>query len=223
MSEHSIEVFTKGRLTKAKAAELTQAIRRQSVGLWLLVKVAHDREAWRVLGYDSFKAYVDAELHITEQRAYQLVDLGKVVDALQRGLTRAGYDVQTLELAPPPARVVAVAKHHLDEVEAAALLAAEELGDGEVPGVAVLEAVREVARSHQRPGEVARQRTHRQRAAESSAPPTAAPVKAAGPDAAAEPVIDLRDNVLADASTVPCPTCGTRLAADRARELGVLV
>jgi hypothetical protein len=102
VSESSIEIFTKGRLTKAKASELTQAIRRQSVGLWLLVKVAHDREAWRVLGYDSFKAYVDAELHISEQRAYQLVDLGKVVDALQRGLTKAGYNVDMLELTPPP-------------------------------------------------------------------------------------------------------------------------
>src|SRR5687768_14723826 len=69
-------------LTKAQARKLTDRIQATAGELWALLAEAHDREAWRALGYDSFAAYVDAEFGISRGTAYRLIDQARVIHAL---------------------------------------------------------------------------------------------------------------------------------------------
>lgn len=107
-------------LSEKEARALTAEIKRQTVQLWLLVEQAHEGRAWDALGYDSWKSYVTAELQMSESRSFQLIDQAKVM----RELGRAGVDLD--DLAPPPARVVAIVKNALPEVRKAAARAIRE-------------------------------------------------------------------------------------------------
>lgn len=51
---------------------------------WELLLEAHDRHAWRVLGYDSWGEYVRTEFDMSRSRSYQLLDQARVTRALMR-------------------------------------------------------------------------------------------------------------------------------------------
>jgi hypothetical protein len=67
-------------ITEARA--LTDRINATAGELCLLLVEAHDREAWRVLGYASWREYATAELNVSKSQAYRVLDHGRVTMAL---------------------------------------------------------------------------------------------------------------------------------------------
>ena len=74
------------------ARSLTERIKQGLVDHSLLLLEAHDRRAWRILGYPSWDAYARQEFGFSRSRSYELLDHGRVVRAL---MTAARLD------APP--------------------------------------------------------------------------------------------------------------------------
>lgn len=111
-------------LTRPEAEALTVEIRANANRLWMLVAIAHDRKAWRALGYDSWKHYVATELQISEQRSFQLVDTGKVMLAIAEA---SGVDPADLD--PVPARTVAKVKNALPRLQRAIRAAVDQAAD----------------------------------------------------------------------------------------------
>lgn len=70
-------------LSKAEAQKLTKKIKEATDHLWYLLIDAHEGKAWKALGYTSWEAYVKAEFGMGRSRSYQLLDQGKVVEALR--------------------------------------------------------------------------------------------------------------------------------------------
>lgn len=102
------------RLTREEARILTDEIRSSANRLWVLVSVAHDRGAWRALGYETWKEYVTVELGLSESRSYQLIDTGRVMRAIAEATNSPAEDLQ-----PVPARMVAKVKDHLPKLQRA--------------------------------------------------------------------------------------------------------
>ena len=71
-------------LTKAQARRLTDKIAEAAEHLWTLLLEAHDRKAWKALGYDSFSAYAQTEFGMSERNAFRLLDQGQVIRELER-------------------------------------------------------------------------------------------------------------------------------------------
>lgn len=71
-----------GTMNKVEAKALTDRIRNAVDGLGSLVEQAHDRAAWKAMGYSTWEAYVKAEFGFTRQRSYQLLDQGRVAKEL---------------------------------------------------------------------------------------------------------------------------------------------
>jgi hypothetical protein len=69
-------------LDATAARVLTDRIRRRAEDLWADLVEAHDRRAWAALGYSSWRAYATAEFGMSQSRAYQLLDAGRVQAAL---------------------------------------------------------------------------------------------------------------------------------------------
>lgn len=74
---------TPAALSKTEATKLTKKIKEATDHLWYLLIDAHEGKAWRALGYASWEAYVKAEFGMGRSRSYQLLDQGKVVEALR--------------------------------------------------------------------------------------------------------------------------------------------
>ena len=70
-------------MNKEEASRLTERIKSSVEALWQLIVEAHDRQAWKALGYESWKGYVKAEFKMSESRSYRLLDQGKVIKALE--------------------------------------------------------------------------------------------------------------------------------------------
>ena len=70
-------------MNKEEASRLTERIKTSVEALWQLIVEAHDRQAWKALGYESWKGYVKAEFRMSESRSYRLLDQGKVIKALE--------------------------------------------------------------------------------------------------------------------------------------------
>lgn len=66
-----------------EAQELTIAIKSTSTALYILLARAHEGKAYKALGYDTWKEYVQSEFDISPQRSYQLLDQHKVISALE--------------------------------------------------------------------------------------------------------------------------------------------
>lgn len=64
------------------AAALTARIRTAVDHVWRLLHEAYEGEAWRALGYTSFRAYVAAEFDMSKSQAYRLLAKAEVVRAL---------------------------------------------------------------------------------------------------------------------------------------------
>lgn len=86
-------------LTEDEARALTDRIRDAAEHLWSLLAEAHERQAWRALGYDRWEDYVRAEFNMTRQRAYQLLDQAKVIREIQAAAS-VSTSVDTAEPVP---------------------------------------------------------------------------------------------------------------------------
>lgn len=64
------------------AAALTARIRTAVDNVWRLLHEAYEGEAWRALGYSSFRAYVTVEFDMSKSQAYRLLAKAEVVRAL---------------------------------------------------------------------------------------------------------------------------------------------
>lgn len=69
--------------TKAEAQVLTDRIRQNVDQLWALLLDAHDRRAWKAMGYQTWGEYVGAEFAMGRQRSYQILDQGRVIEAIR--------------------------------------------------------------------------------------------------------------------------------------------
>ncbi len=64
--------------TTAEARELTDRIKAAVEQTWVLLWEAHERLAWRALGYETWGEYVRGEFHMSKQHSFRLLDHGRV-------------------------------------------------------------------------------------------------------------------------------------------------
>lgn len=88
-----------GPMDRAEAQAITDRIRNAVDNLGALVEQAHDRRAWKAMGYPTWEAYVSAEFGFTRQRSYQLLDQGRVAKALGEATGDLSTDVVISEAA----------------------------------------------------------------------------------------------------------------------------
>jgi hypothetical protein len=98
-------------LDEAGARSLTMRIREATREVCLLLLEAHQQQAWRALGYESWSAYVHEELGMSRSRSYELLDHARVIRTLQA----AADTTEVPELSPYMARQI---KPRLDDVVA---------------------------------------------------------------------------------------------------------
>lgn len=71
------------RLLTDRAKEVYEAVRGRFEYIARVLELAHRREAWRVLRYPSWNAYIEAEFEISKRRANQLVRHTRIVLAIE--------------------------------------------------------------------------------------------------------------------------------------------
>ena len=74
--------------------------------LCLLLAEAHDREAWKALGYGSWREYATRELRVSQSRAYQILDHGRITLALAGAVSGEGDFSTSVELTEAAAREI---------------------------------------------------------------------------------------------------------------------
>ena len=97
-------------LTKAQARAITDKINAASTQLHSLLTEAHDRKAWKALGYSSWRDYATAEFSISQSRAYQLLDQARVVTAVREAANSTMVEIserQAREIKPVVKEVAA--------------------------------------------------------------------------------------------------------------------
>jgi hypothetical protein len=80
---------TPAELSKVEAKKLTQKIKTAVDDLWSLLLEAHDRKAWKSLGYSTWEAYVKAEFDMSRRNSYRLLDQARVVRAIEENVPHA--------------------------------------------------------------------------------------------------------------------------------------
>ncbi|MDH2424857.1 hypothetical protein [Sphaerisporangium sp. TRM90804] len=95
------------RLGEDEARLLTEQIKAATEQLYSLLLRAHEGQAWSALGYDSWRDYAMTEFGMSQSRAYQLLDHGRVVRALETVPEKADLDSTIVEVdqLPGPVRV----------------------------------------------------------------------------------------------------------------------
>lgn len=118
-------------LDEAGARNLTERIKAAAEQVWALLLEATEREAWRVLGYTSWREWASTEFGMSESRAYRLIDQGHVIRAIEEvtGVSPAG------EITERAARDI---KPHLEAVRDEMR---DRVGAGEPPEVVVPEVI----------------------------------------------------------------------------------
>lgn len=71
-------------MTPAEARSLTETIKASVDTLWTLLRESYDREAWRALGYDSWRGYATAEFGMSKSHAYRLLDQARVITEIEQ-------------------------------------------------------------------------------------------------------------------------------------------
>lgn len=71
-------------MSREEAEDLTTAIRSTSDALYILLARAHDGKAYRILGYNTWKEYVQTEFEISPQTSYRLLDMSRVIRELEQ-------------------------------------------------------------------------------------------------------------------------------------------
>lgn len=113
----SVTVAT-GPMSRHDAIVLTEQIRRTQNDWCRLVYEAHEREAWRAMGYPTWGAYVEAELPINRSRSYQLLKRARVALA-------AGLDLSTTVDIPPERQIRAVSEEGRERITKAVAVSPE--------------------------------------------------------------------------------------------------
>ncbi len=85
-----------GPMEKAEAQAITDRIRGHIDAAWADITRAYEGKAWKALGYSSWEAYVKAEFDMSRRRSYQLLDQGRVIEAVREVV---GTDVHISEAA----------------------------------------------------------------------------------------------------------------------------
>lgn len=134
--------------TRAEAQKLTDLIRHHADALWTLLLEAHDRQAWRALGYGSFGDYVMTEFDMSRRHAYRVLDQGRVIRELEAasGVTHGSQ----VEVTEREARDI---KPHLTEVTDAVRDAVRDAPDDKVAEVVNTVIAQERERIRQRQAE----------------------------------------------------------------------
>lgn len=86
-------------MNKRDAQALTERIRKAVDGLWELLVEAHDRQAWKAMGYKTWDAYIAGEFSMSRRRSYQLLDQGLVNRAISSAIGDVRTDVHISEAA----------------------------------------------------------------------------------------------------------------------------
>ncbi len=92
-----------GPMTKAQAREITGRIQSAGSELSLLIAEAHDRQAWKALGYANWTEYREKEFSFTKQRWHQLVDHG---NALKQIAEASGQKSTAVDFSEATARAI---------------------------------------------------------------------------------------------------------------------
>lgn len=116
-------------MNKAEATAITERIRKHIDAAWADITRAYEGKAWKPLGYASWEAYVRAEFDMSRRRSYQLIDQGRVIQAIADA---TGENVQ--RVAQISARDVAAVKDKLPEVKEEI---ASRVSNGQAPTEAV--------------------------------------------------------------------------------------
>jgi hypothetical protein len=77
-------------LDEAEARELTDRIKSTTRQVCILLFEAHERRAWRLVGYDTWEQYVHSEFGFSRSRSYELVDQGRVIQAVRAAAGMSG-------------------------------------------------------------------------------------------------------------------------------------
>lgn len=83
-------------MTEGEAQEITEAIRSAATATYILLAQAHERKAYKALGYETWADYVKEEFEMSAQRSYQLLDLSRAV-AMIEAATPEGTVVKLTE------------------------------------------------------------------------------------------------------------------------------
>ena len=114
-----------------QAARLTERIKSSIDNLWELIVEAHDGQAWKALGYESWRGYITTEFKMSYSRSYQLLNQGKVIKAL----ANATPESTTVDISEREARRI---KPRLQKVTEAV---EAKVADGMEPKEAIREVV----------------------------------------------------------------------------------
>lgn len=66
-------------MNKEEAEKITKSIQSTAIATCVLLQRAHDQQAWKALGYESWKDYIDKEFKFSRGRSYQLLQQGSVI------------------------------------------------------------------------------------------------------------------------------------------------
>jgi hypothetical protein len=77
-------------LDEARARELTERIRSTTRQVCILLFEAHERRAWLLLAYRSWEQYIHTEFGFSRSRSYELVDQGRVIQAVRAAAGMSG-------------------------------------------------------------------------------------------------------------------------------------
>jgi transposase-like protein len=89
-------------LTSIEARNLTDEVKADARSLWRKLLRLYEGGAHHALGYASWHAYCAAEFELGQSRSYQLLDAGRVIDALDStpGGTAPTHEKQARALVP---------------------------------------------------------------------------------------------------------------------------
>lgn len=69
-----------------EAKEITEAIRSTAMATHILLAEAHEKKAYKALGYDTWADYVNEEFDISSSRSYQLINLNNAIKLLEEAV-----------------------------------------------------------------------------------------------------------------------------------------
>lgn len=84
-------------LDEREARDLTDRIKGTAEQLWSLLLEAHERQAWRPLGYTSWSVYIATEFDMTKRHANRLVAQGQVIRELEEVVGPSGPTLHVTE------------------------------------------------------------------------------------------------------------------------------
>lgn len=69
-------------MSESEARELTNSIQSTAIATCVLLQRAHDRQAYRSLGYKTWTEYIDKEFKFSRARSYQLLSQGNIINEI---------------------------------------------------------------------------------------------------------------------------------------------